>query len=473
MKTWSTRIACSLFSVALLSIPSAAFGQTPTLDSEQSNFLTLINNYRSQNGLGPLQVSVALQNSSQWMSNDMATKNYFSHTDSLGRNPFTRMAAFNYPYSPAGENLAAGYSDGQNNLNGWINACDPDASGACTYAHRQNMLNASYTVIGIGRAYNASSTYKWYWTTDFGGVVDQTLGTTKSTQPTADSVTPNSGSGTTQTFTFKYSSPNGYSYLSSVSGLINTSTSTATACYFQFTPASKTLYLYNDQGTAVNGTLTSGSGTAVSNSQCTITGFTVSGSGNQLTVGIPVKFGANFTGAKNLYGYAADQANQNSGWQTLGTWTPSTPVSTATGPTADSVTPNAGSGASQTFTFKYSSPSGYGYLTGLYGVINNGLNGAGACYFEYYTPNKTLYLVNDAGTAFSATVTPGSASSISNSQCTIKGTGFTVTGSGNQLTISIPITFSNTFTGAKSIYGNASDQANQNSGWKTLGTWTH
>src|SRR4051812_31438730 len=35
----------------------------PTLDNEQWNFLTLINNYRAQNGVGALQVSIALSNS--------------------------------------------------------------------------------------------------------------------------------------------------------------------------------------------------------------------------------------------------------------------------------------------------------------------------------------------------------------------------------------------------------------------------
>lgn len=148
---------------------------TPTLDSEEWNFLTLINNYRAQNGAGPLQVSIALENSSQWMSNDMATKNYFSHTDSLGRDPGTRMAAFGYPYYPWGENIAAGYTDAQSVLNGWINACDADSTGACTYAHRANMLDKSFVVIGIARAYNASSTYGWYWTTDFGGYLDATI----------------------------------------------------------------------------------------------------------------------------------------------------------------------------------------------------------------------------------------------------------------------------------------------------------
>jgi uncharacterized protein YkwD len=125
MKLYSRSLAPHFLAAFFVFLP-AVFGQTPTLDSEQTAFLSLINSYRGQHGVGPLQVSIALQNSSQWMSNDMASKNYFSHTDSLGRDPFTRMAAFNYSYSPAGENIQAGYSDAQNNLNGWINACDPD-----------------------------------------------------------------------------------------------------------------------------------------------------------------------------------------------------------------------------------------------------------------------------------------------------------------------------------------------------------
>src|SRR3982751_1349889 len=184
--------------VCLVATAPSGKAQTTTLDAEQSAFLTLINNYRAQNGVGPLQVSVALQQSSQWMSGDMAAKNYFSHTDSLGRNPFTRMAAFGYSYAPAGENIAAGYSDAQNTFTQWQNACDPDASGACTYAHRVNMLNASYKVMGIGRVYNAASTYRWYWTTDFGGFVDQTLG---STTPTGQAPTISSFTATPATIT--------------------------------------------------------------------------------------------------------------------------------------------------------------------------------------------------------------------------------------------------------------------------------
>lgn len=163
--------------------PTPTPAPVPVLDSEEWAFLALINSYRAQNGAGPLQVSVALQNSSAWMSNDMATKNYAGHTDSLGRNAQTRIAAFGYPYSPWGENISGGWSDAQTALSQWVNACDPDQSGNCTFAHRINMLNPNFAVIGIGRAYSASSTYGWYWTTDFGGVVDQTISPTPTPTP--------------------------------------------------------------------------------------------------------------------------------------------------------------------------------------------------------------------------------------------------------------------------------------------------
>jgi uncharacterized protein YkwD len=147
-----------------------------TLDTQQAAFLTLINEYRAQNGVGPLQVSVALQNSSQWMATDMATNNYLAHTDSLGRTADVRIQAFGYPYYPWGENIAGGFSDAQSTFTFWQNACDPDSSGNCTYAHRLNMLNGAFKVMGIGRFYSGSSMFGWYWATDFGGVVDQLLG---------------------------------------------------------------------------------------------------------------------------------------------------------------------------------------------------------------------------------------------------------------------------------------------------------
>jgi hypothetical protein len=161
-------LSCVLFAAATLL-------NAQSLDSEQALFLTLINNYRAQNGVAPLQVSPTLQQAAQWMSADLAAKNYFSHTDSLGRDPFQRMAVFGYRYSPAGENIAAGNSGAQATFNQW----------QASAGHNQNMLNPGYKAIGIGRAYNANSSYRWYWTTDFGGVVDGAVGQPPTTPPPA------------------------------------------------------------------------------------------------------------------------------------------------------------------------------------------------------------------------------------------------------------------------------------------------
>lgn len=155
--------------------PSPTPAPPTALDSQELEFLTLINNFRAENGVGPLQLSVTLQSASEWMSTDMATNNYVSHTDSLGRSTQARLAAFGYTYSPWGENIAAGDEDAQTAFNDFVSACDPDVSGNCTYEHRAIMLGGGFVAIGIARAYSATSAYGWYWTTDFGGYLDQVL----------------------------------------------------------------------------------------------------------------------------------------------------------------------------------------------------------------------------------------------------------------------------------------------------------
>lgn len=144
---------------------SAAAGD-PVLDVEEKAFCTQINQYRAQNGKPALQVSVSLTTASKWMSNDLATKNYFSHTDSQGRTFSTRLGAFGYTYNTSkGENIAAGNATAARTFEQW----------RASSGHNTNMLSTSYRVIGIGRAYASTSSYKWYWTTDFGGYVDRTI----------------------------------------------------------------------------------------------------------------------------------------------------------------------------------------------------------------------------------------------------------------------------------------------------------
>lgn len=162
---WRGKKLFSILSLSffLLTIAFTATAQTPTIDAEEQAFLKLINDYRAQNGLGALRVSVALTRAADWMSGDMAAKNYFSHTDSLGRDPFVRMTAYGYNYNGyKGENIAAGYADAARTFNLW----------RTSPSHNTIMLSPNFNVIGISRVYGAASTYKWYWTTDFGTFVD-------------------------------------------------------------------------------------------------------------------------------------------------------------------------------------------------------------------------------------------------------------------------------------------------------------
>jgi uncharacterized protein YkwD len=158
------RLALLVPLLALIAL-SASLGlltprQAVALDSEEQAFLTTINDYRAQNGLGPLALNDSLNNIARWMANDMGSNNYFSHTDSLGRDPFARMDQMGYGYNTwRGENLVAGTETSAYAFDMW----------RTSPGHNENMLGAHYTVIGIARVYYDDSTYGWYWATEFGG----------------------------------------------------------------------------------------------------------------------------------------------------------------------------------------------------------------------------------------------------------------------------------------------------------------
>jgi uncharacterized protein YkwD len=156
----SALIAPVIVAVALLSFATTTAPKAEALDSEEGSFLAIVNDYRAQNGLGPLVIDERLNGVARWMANDLATNNYFSHTDSLGRDPFTRMDQLGYAVNTwRGENLVAGTMGASESFVMWR-----DSEG-----HRANMLGSNYTSIGIARAYSASSSFGWYWATEFGG----------------------------------------------------------------------------------------------------------------------------------------------------------------------------------------------------------------------------------------------------------------------------------------------------------------
>ena len=291
--------------------------------------------------------------------------------------------------------------------------------------------------------------------------------------PSPVSVTPATGGGLTQTFATVYTDPNGLADLTQVQLLFNTTVNSAAACYVIYNTATNQLFLRTDAGTAnLTTAIVPGSGVKVSNSQCTLLGVgsSVSTSGNNLTLNIALTFAATYTGTKNIYMQALGIVG-SSGWVLKGTWTPAAVV-VLPPPTVVSVTPASGAGFTQTFSAVYSDPNGLADLTQAQLLINSSVNSAAACYVIYNTATNQLFLRNDAGTANLATaVTPGSAGSVANSQCTLFGTGSSVIPSGNTLTLNVNLTFAGTFTGSKRVYLQAVGKTS-NSGWVQKGTWT-
>lgn len=132
-------------------------------DAEERYFLRLINNYRAQYGRAPLRLTKTLGAAADHHSVDMASKNYFSHTLSGGVTWSQNITNHGYTYNTyKAENIAAGSATSTQTFTQWKNSS----------VHRANMLNSNFKAIGIGRAYGSASTYKWYWTTTFGGYQD-------------------------------------------------------------------------------------------------------------------------------------------------------------------------------------------------------------------------------------------------------------------------------------------------------------
>jgi len=294
-----------------------------------------------------------------------------------------------------------------------------------------------------------------------------TVASAAASGPASVSVSPSSGTGLYNLFSFVYSDSSGYQYLKGVHALVNSSTSYTNACWMYYDASAKVLWLAsNDTSTWSN--LALGSDATLQNSQCEITGsgVSVTGSGNNLTLNIPVIFTTAFAGTKNIYMNATDTSGVTTSTVSRGTWT--VPVSTALGTVA--VSPSSGSGFGHAFSFVFSDPNGYASLTGVHAVVNSSLSATNACWIYYDTAGKMLWLSSNDTSTWS-NVAVGTNATIQNSQCSINGSGISVTGSGNYLTLTVPITFSSSFAGTRYVYASATDMGGTASSYIQSGSW--
>ena len=142
---------------------------------------------------------------------------------------------------------------------------------------------------------------------------------------------------------------------------------------------------------------------------------------------------------------------------------------TVSGPSPAGVTPARMSGTGGLYTFSFTDANGVSDLGVVDILINDSLNGSGACYLAYARGAEVLYLLNDAGTTLGNGVAVNGSLALSNSQCTLAGR--TVTAAGNLLALTLNLTFSSGFAGNKVIYLAARSNGDaQNSGWQAVGT---
>ncbi|WP_184546244.1 CAP domain-containing protein [Mucilaginibacter sp. FT3.2] len=121
--------------------------------------LDLVNNYRKASctcgtvyypPVNPVVWNDTLELAAKDHSDDMDTKQYFSHTGSDGSNTGDRLSKYNYLFTTYGENIAEGYANEQDVMLGWIKST----------GHCQNIMDGDFKEMGV-------ATKGKYWTQVF------------------------------------------------------------------------------------------------------------------------------------------------------------------------------------------------------------------------------------------------------------------------------------------------------------------
>jgi uncharacterized protein YkwD len=151
--------------------PPAAAGTRATcgLANFEADAMALINAHRAAGAscgaqgsfaaAGALAWNAALTQASLTHSDDMMSRNFFSHTGSDGRSAGDRATAAGYIWSTWGENIAAGQPTVASVVAGWM----------ASPGHCANIMNARFRDIGLACVSgSATNTYRTYWTMTLG-----------------------------------------------------------------------------------------------------------------------------------------------------------------------------------------------------------------------------------------------------------------------------------------------------------------
>ena len=139
--------------------PAEDTGSEPadTVAAYEQEVFDLVNQIREENGLEPFVYNETLAETARAHSQDMIDRNFVSHTNPDGEDPFDRMRENGLSYSMAAENIAVGYPSPEAVVEGWMNS----------EGHRANILG-DCKELGVGLALGGH--YGYYWTQCFATV---------------------------------------------------------------------------------------------------------------------------------------------------------------------------------------------------------------------------------------------------------------------------------------------------------------
>ncbi|MFC4403411.1 CAP-associated domain-containing protein [Gracilibacillus xinjiangensis] len=113
----------------------------------ESQLFDLTNAARVVHGKRVLAWTESVKETARHHSEDMASNNYFSHTNLDGETPFDRLTSDGIDYRMAGENLAAGQSSSIFAHEGLMNSL----------GHRKNILKGDYHSLAVGVAFGSDA----------------------------------------------------------------------------------------------------------------------------------------------------------------------------------------------------------------------------------------------------------------------------------------------------------------------------
>ncbi|MDI6100314.1 CAP domain-containing protein [Actinoplanes sp. NEAU-A12] len=140
---------------SMIASPAEAARAKVSEEVLQTEVNRLTNIERTKHGCPAVTVNAQLTQAARGHSGWMAQTGTFSHTGSGGSTFTTRAQAAGYA-SASGENVAFGYRDAAQLVNGWMGSP----------GHRANIVNCRSTTVGVGAVYAVDGTA--YYTQIFG-----------------------------------------------------------------------------------------------------------------------------------------------------------------------------------------------------------------------------------------------------------------------------------------------------------------